>query len=686
MSLLQRVEAARRRAEAQAAAEAAAAAGVPVMDPDATNSSATIDLGASSGADGSDRVRGGTATATLVAPAPPAIRAPESSTTLPAVIPPSTPAPVEDATVAEAPRGTPSTPTRNPGLATAAGRGTSREDLIREIRMLLQAEVVNAFDTLLDDNATDVRPKIEGIVDRTVARHGFAVTRDERMKLVDELANDVTGFGPLEPFLADESITEVMVNGPRHVYIERNGKIERVDSVFLNNEHVLRIIDRIITPMGRRIDETSPRVDARLPDGSRVNAIVEPLSLVGPVITVRKFAQRPYTVDDLIRFGTATPEMFDFLQACIEARLNLFVSGGTGSGKTTTLNVLSQFIPNDERIVTIEDAAELQLRQDHVITLESRPPNLEGEGEITIRQLLRNAMHMRPDRVIVGECRAGEALDMLQAMTTGHDGSLSTGHANSPADMLRRLETMVLMTGYALPLRAIREQIASAVDLIVHTARLKDGSRKIVNITEVYGIEDDEILTQDIFVFEQTGIVDGKIQGELRPTGIRPTFMPQFEKNGVTLPEGEFGIPPEDPDKPTRPMKGRLSMGDQAQIIDERAMRLGLGKAVVAGGMVYITSVGPVDPATNQLAGTSIKDHARQCLQNLTAKLEESGSSLDKVVWANWSLKDPTEFEAFNEEWVKWFPGEAPVGQGTLMPPLQRRAGFRVSVGVIAQA
>jgi enamine deaminase RidA (YjgF/YER057c/UK114 family) len=278
------------------------------------------------------------------------------------------------------------------------------------------------------------------------------------------------------------------------------------------------------------------------------------------------------------------------------------------------------------------------------------------------------------------------AVDLLVHTARLKDGSLSTGHANTPKDMLRRLETMVLMTGYELPLRAIREQIASAVDLIVHQARLKDGSRKIVNITEVYGIEDDEILTQDIFAFEQTGIVDGKIQGELRPTGVRPTFMPQFEKNGVTLPEGEFGIPPEDPDKPTRAMKGRLSMGDQAQIIDERAMWLGLGKAVVAGGMVYITSVGPVDPATNQLAGTSIKDHARQCLQNLTAKLEETGSSLDKVVWANWSLKDPTEFEAFNEEWVKWFPGEAPVGQGTLMPPLQRRAGFRVSVGVIAQA
>ena len=382
-------------------------------------------------------------------------------------------------------------------------------------------------------------------MDRTVARNGFAVTREERLSLIDELANDVTGFGPLEPLLHDESITEVMVNGADHVYIERGGKIQRIDSYFLNDEHVMRIIDRIITPMGRRIDETSPRVDARLPDGSRVNAIVEPLSLVGPVITVRKFAAKPYTVADLVRFGTATQEMFDFLQACIEARLNLFVSGGTGSGKTTTLNVLSSFIPNDERIVTIEDAAELQLRQDHVITLESRPPNLEGEGEITIRHLLKNAMHMRPDRVVVGECRSGEALDMLQAMTTGHDGSLSTGHANSPKDMLRRLETMILMTGYELPLRAIREQIASAVDLIVHTARLKDGSRKIVNITEIYGIEDDEILTQDIFTFQQTGIVDGKIQGQLAPTGIRPTFMGQFQKAGVTLPPGEYGIPSE---------------------------------------------------------------------------------------------------------------------------------------------
>jgi pilus assembly protein CpaF len=310
---------------------------------------------------------------------------------------------------------------------------------------------------------------------------------------------------------------------------------------FVDDAHLLRIIDKIVSTIGRRVDEASPMVDARLPDGSRVNAIIPPLSLVGPVITIRKFSASPLTVDDLVSFGTATAEMFDFLRACVEARLNIFVSGGTGSGKTTTLNVVSSFIPEDERIVTIEDAAELQLNQKHVVTLEARPTNLEGKGEITTRDLLRNALHMRPDRIIVGECRGGEALDMIQAMTVGQDGSLSTGHANSPPDMLRRLETMVLMTGYELPLRAIREQIASAVDLIVHTARLKDGSRKIVNITEVYGIEEDDILLQDIFVFEQTGVVEGKIQGRLKPTGIRPKFVEKFEVMGIHLPPGLFG-------------------------------------------------------------------------------------------------------------------------------------------------
>jgi pilus assembly protein CpaF len=572
-------------------------------------------------------------------------------------------------------------------VAPRAAPAPAREEMLRGIKLLLQDEVVSAFDSLLDvTHPGDARARIQAIVDRIISAHEFAVTQDERLRLIDEMVNDVTGFGPLEPLLLDESVTEVMVNGPNHIYVERHGKIQRIDVAFLNDEHVRRIIDRIITPMGRRIDESSPRVDARLPDGSRVNAVIAPLSLVGPVITVRKFSTKPFTVDDLIRHGTATAEMFEFLQACVEARLNVFVSGGTGSGKTTTLNVLSSFIPEDERIITIEDAAELQLRQSHVVTLESRPPNIEGEGEITMRNLLRNALHMRPDRIIVGECRAGEALDMLQAMTTGQDGSLSTGHANTPRDMLRRLETMVLMTGYELPLRAIREQIASAVDLIVHTARLKDGTRKVVNITEVFGIDDDEILTQDIFAFEQTGVRDGRIEGVLKATGIRPTFMRRFKASGIELPPGEFGIPAEDPKRPTHQGKERWTAGDTVQAEAASHPTVGQGRAVTAAGMVYVSSIGPIDPDTGRLVSGTIKEQTRVCLRNLKATLEASGSSLDKVVWANWSLREPAEFDTFNEEWVRWFPGDGPIGQGTLMPPLLRRAGFRIAIGVIAQA
>ena len=577
-----------------------------------------------------------------------------------------------------------------PPLPPSAARVAAREELLLAIRLRLQDEVMGAFDTLLDlTDETELLGRVEAIVDRVIRVQAYALTHDERQRLVDELIGEIGGLGPLDPLLLDETITEVMVNGPRHLYIERAGKILRVDNYFLNDEHVLRIIDRIITPLGRRIDASSPRVDARLPDGSRVNAVIEPLSLVGPVITVRKFPAKPITVDDMIAFGTATAEMFEFLSACVEARLNVFVSGGTGSGKTTALNVLSSFIPEDERIVTIEDAAELQLRQAHVVTLEARPPNIEGEGEITIRDLLRNALHMRPDRIIVGECRSGEALDMLQAMTTGQDGSLSTGHANTPADMLRRLETMVLMTGYELPLRAIRDQIASAVDLIVHTARLKDGSRKIVNITEVYGIDDDEILIQDIFAFEQTGVPRrqgrGPAQADRDPADVHERSS---RRSGIALPPGEFGIPPEDPAHPVQSgkNKGRWGTGDTLMPIDASRASVGLGRAVTAGGMVYVSSIGPVDPETGQVVHSEIKEQARQCLTNLQAKLEEAGSSLDKVVWANWSLRDPTEFDQFNEEWVRWFPGDAPIGQGTLLPPLQRRAGFRVSIGVIAEA
>ncbi len=577
-----------------------------------------------------------------------------------------------------------------PVVAPKPSQLAAREKWLRDIRVGLQGAVINASDSLFEDApAGEIQGEVEGVVDRFLTANGFAVTRDERRQLVAEVIAEVQGLGPLEPLLADPTITEVMVNGPDQIYIERAGKISRVSTTFLNDDHVLRIIDRIITPLGRRIDQTSPRVDARLPDGSRVNCIIEPLSLVGPVITIRKFSARPYTVEDLVRFGTATAEMFDFLRACVEARLNLFVSGGTGSGKTTTLNVISAFIPEEERIITIEDAAELQLRQEHVITLEARPANLEGEGEITTRDLLRNALHMRPDRIIVGECRGGEALDMVQAMTVGQEGSLSTGHANSSPDMLRRLETMILMSGYEMPLRSIREQIASAVDLIVHTARLSDGSRKILNITEVYGIEDDQILTHDIFEFKQTGVdEDGKVLGTLEPTGVRPTFMPKFAANGIELPPGDFGIPPEDPEHPvkTRIGKGRSVGGEHGDPAAAPRLTIGLGKAVSAGGMVYLSSVGPVDPETGRLVGDTIRVQAVQCLKNLEARLAEEGSSLDRIVWANWCLRDPSEFEPFSEEWVKWFPGDAPVGQGTLMPPQQRRVGFRISIAVIAEA
>jgi len=587
----------------------------------------------------------------------------------------------------QAPPATPVAP-----VVQKVARTPAREALLTQIREAVQAEVIGSFQSLLEaTDPAEVRTAITGMIDRTITKNTFAVTREERLSVIDDVVHEVTGLGPLEPLLADPTITEVMVNGPNNIFIERGGKISRVPVTFVNDEHVHRIIDRIIAPLGRRIDESSPRVDARLPDGSRVNAIIAPLSLIGPVITIRKFAAKPFTVQDLIGFGTASPEMFDFLRHCVWARLNVFVSGGTGSGKTTFLNVLSSFIPPDERIVTVEDAAELQLRQEHVITLEARPANAEGTGEVTIRDLLKNAMHMRPDRIIVGECRSAEALDMIQAMMTGHDGSLSTGHANTTRDMLRRLETMILMTGYELPLRAIREQIAAAVDVIVHTARLKDGSRKIVNITEVYGIEDDEILTQDIFVFEQTGVdEDGKAIGELRPTGIRPTFMGVFKAAGIELPEGEFGIPPQDPTKPVPRGKSRWSIGasDEAaeNAAEARRAVVGRGRSVTAGGMVYVSSVGPVDPATGLVVRGDTREHTRQCMENVKARLEAAGSSLDKVVWANWCLREPGEFDTFNEEWLRWFPGDVPLGQETMMPPSHRRAGFRVSLGVIAEA
>jgi pilus assembly protein CpaF len=325
------------------------------------------------------------------------------------------------------------------------------------------------------------------------------------------------------------------------VYVERKGKIHRVPITFESDEHVLRIIERIVAPLGRRIDETSPFVDARLPDGSRVNAIIPPISLIGPTITIRKFSKEPITIEQLIKYGSITPEAMKFLQACVEARLNIIISGGTGSGKTTLLNILSQFIPSDERIITMENAAELQLRQEHVITLESRPPNIEGKGEITIRQLVINSLRMRPDRIIVGEIRDEESLDMLQAMNTGHDGSMTTAHSNSPRDTLARIETMAMMAGVELPIRAIRGQIASAIDIVIHQDRLRDGSRRVVNITEIGNMEGDIITMTDIFVFEQTGIENDEIIGQLRPTGLRPKAISQIEAAGIHLPASIFG-------------------------------------------------------------------------------------------------------------------------------------------------
>ncbi|QZY55404.1 CpaF family protein [Crassaminicella profunda] len=392
------------------------------------------------------------------------------------------------------------------------------------------------------------KDSIENIIER-IDEMAIEIIKDDesflgkvnRKKIVTELINNLTGYGPINPLLLDSEVTEVMVNGPFRVYAERKGKLELTDISFQDNEHVMHIIEKIVAPLGRRIDESSPMVDARLPDGSRVNAIIPPLALNGPTITIRKFSKDPFTIEDLIGFNTLSQEMAVFLEACVKARLNVFISGGTGSGKTTTLNVLSSFIPNDERIITIEDAAELQLWQDHVVSLESRPPNIEGKGAITIRDLVRNSLRMRPERIVVGEVRGGEALDMLQAMNTGHDGSLATGHSNSPRDMISRLETMVLMAGMELPIKAIREQIGSAIDLIVQQSRLKDGSRKITNITEVQGLEGDVIVLQDIFIFKQQGVDEqGKIIGKLIPTGIRPKFYENLTTSGIHIPTTVF--------------------------------------------------------------------------------------------------------------------------------------------------
>ncbi|MBX3062555.1 MAG: CpaF family protein [Anaerolineae bacterium] len=394
----------------------------------------------------------------------------------------------------------------------------------------------------MDTRSAEVRNTIEELFNTILAEENIVLSRAEKTKLFEQIVAEILGFGPLETLLADETISEIMVNGPKNVYVEQKGRLSRSNVVFENEDHVLRVLDRIVAPLGRRIDESSPMVDARLPDGSRVNAIIRPLALCGPTITIRKFSKKPLTVEDMIRFGSFTAEIAEFMRACVIGRLNVVVSGGTGSGKTTLLNVLSGFIPNDERIVTIENAAELQLRQEHVVTLETRSANIEGKGEITIRDLVINSLRMRPDRIVVGECRGGESLDMLQAMNTGHDGSMTTAHANTPRDCLARLETMCLMAGMDLPVRAIREQVSSALDVIVQIERLRDGSRKVVKISEVQGMEGDIITMSEIFEYEQTGFEAGKVIGRIRPTGLRPKFIDRIEAAGIHLPPSVFGI------------------------------------------------------------------------------------------------------------------------------------------------
>lgn len=412
------------------------------------------------------------------------------------------------------------------------------KDLVTQ-RLLKELSPGETFDL---SKSEEIRNRIDDLFNSILAEENIVLAKNERKRLRDQIVADMLGFGPLEPLLEDTEITEIMTIGHEKIYVEKKGRLEPAGIHFENEDHLRRIIDRIVSPLGRRIDESSPLVDARLPDGSRVNAVIPPIAIDGSALTIRKFSKVPLTVQNIIDYGSATVEIMEFLRACVISGFNVIVSGGTGSGKTTLLNILSGFIPADERIVTIENAAELQLRQDHVVRLESRPPNIEGRGEITIRDLVINALRMRPDRIVVGEARGGEALDLIQAMNTGHDGSMSTAHSNSPRDTLARLETMVLMAGMDLPVRAIREQVASAVQLIVHQDRLRDGTRKITRVTEIQGMEGDVVTMSDIFVFEQTGIEGNKIIGRIKPTGLRPKNIDKIIDSGIQLPPQIFGI------------------------------------------------------------------------------------------------------------------------------------------------
>ncbi len=443
-------------------------------------------------------------------------------------------------------------PATKPAAATRttpSAPGIAAKDALTKLKESTAEALYKRMGTRLNDASLDeeqLHAMVRGELNNVVEAEKIPLSTEQRQRLIRDVEADVFGHGPLQRLLDDPTVTEIMVNGPNRVYVEKGGKLTRTDAHFDSEEHLRRMIERIVSRVGRRIDESSPLVDARLADGSRVNAVIPPLSFSGSTLTIRKFAKDPLKVDDLIRFGTLTPEMAELLHACVQARLNIIVSGGTGSGKTTLLNVLSSFIPEGERIITIEDAVELQLQQEHVVRLESRPANIEGRGEIGVRELVRNSLRMRPDRIIVGEVRGGETLDMLQAMNTGHDGSLSTVHANSPRDAIARLETLVLMAGMDLPLRAIRDQISSAVDVVIQLSRLRDGTRRVTFVTEVQGMEGQTVTMQDAFLFDYSAGVDanGRFLGKPIPTGVRPRFTDKFIDLGIRLSPGVFAAPP----------------------------------------------------------------------------------------------------------------------------------------------
>jgi pilus assembly protein CpaF len=429
------------------------------------------------------------------------------------------------------------------GKSQAGGAERQANKSFEELKRLIHGKLVDKLDlSRVSDLAGDtLRREIRLVVERLCDTENPLLNRMERERLIDEVLDETFGFGPLEMLLKDPTISDILINGPHKLYVERRGKLEKSDVKFRDNDHLMQIIDRIVSKVGRRVDETSPMVDARLPDGSRVNAIIPPLALDGPTMSIRRFGSNPLKLEDLLNFKAFTPEMAMLMEAAIKARLNIIISGGTGCGKTTLLNTLSSFIPGDERIVTIEDAAELQLQQDHVVRLETRPPNIEGKGAVSTRDLVRNALRMRPERIIIGECRGGESLDMLQAMNTGHAGSMTTLHANSPRDAQARLETMIMMAGMELPIKAMRQQISSAVDLIIQANRLQGGPRKVTSVTEVMNMEQDVIIMQDVFRYKQLGIdQNGRAFGQFEATGVRPSFVARLEAAGIKLPSNLF--------------------------------------------------------------------------------------------------------------------------------------------------